>query len=305
MESLDQPVRASIPETLDAATRRRLARRRYVFHADSGHGWLAVKRADVDALGIGADVSPYSYQRGETVYLEEDRDAQLFARAYETAVGRHPTIKRGASPDRSPIRSYASYVPSPAAGSSSVGEALADVPGGRDRGRSRGAGRSRVRNAFGQDCRRGAGVRGNHYGDVRSVSDSLALLRRAVGLRRIRHCDAGHETQSDRHRPLQGVYDTAAGRMTGRVCYVNVGQAPAGVWRAFRAGRYPRYRRRVDAELLADRSIRLGAYGDPAALPDSVVEHFANVGRGWTGAANLLPHQPKRLRECRTHYGTR
>src|SRR6056297_2847329 len=70
--------------------------------------------------------------------------------------------------------------------------------------------------------------------------------------------------------PLQGVYDGGAGRMTGRVCYVNVGQAPAGVWRAFRAGRYPRYRRRVDAELLADRSIRLGAYGDPAALPDSI-----------------------------------
>lgn len=128
MESLDQPFRASIPETLDAATRRRLARRRYVFHSDSGHGWLAVKRADVNALGIAADVSRCSYQRGATVYLEEDRDALLFIRAYETAVGRRPVIREGAAPDRSPIRSYASYVASPAAGSSSVGEALADVP---------------------------------------------------------------------------------------------------------------------------------------------------------------------------------
>lgn len=88
--------------------------------------------------------------------------------------------------------------------------------------------------------------------------------------------------------PLQGVYDPAAGRMSGRVCYVNVGQAPVGVWKAFRAGRYDTYRRDLHAEILADRSIRLGAYGDPAALPDSIVEHFATVGRGWTGYSHQL-----------------
>ena len=119
---------SSLPQSIDRPTLRRLAKRRYVFHSDSGHGWLGVKRADVNALGIAADVSSCSYQRGETVYLEEDRDALLFIRAYETAVGRRPIIREGASPDRSPIRSYASYVADPAAGSSSVAEALAIEP---------------------------------------------------------------------------------------------------------------------------------------------------------------------------------
>jgi len=113
--------------SIDRRTLRRLAKRRYTFHADSGHGWLGVKRVDVNALGVAGDVSPFSYQRGDTVYLEEDRDAQLFLRAFEAAVGHAPSIRVGASPDRSPIRSYASYVADPAAGSSSVGETPADT----------------------------------------------------------------------------------------------------------------------------------------------------------------------------------
>jgi hypothetical protein len=52
-------------------------------------------------------------------------------------------------------------------------------------------------------------------------------------------------------------------------CYVNVGQAPGAIWRAYRAGRY------ADASpenlaLLNGRAIRFGAYGDPAAVPDAV-----------------------------------
>lgn len=55
----------------------------YVFHMDAGHGWLAVKRAELISLGIIDKVSSYSYQSvsGKTVYLEEDCDAPLFYKA--------------------------------------------------------------------------------------------------------------------------------------------------------------------------------------------------------------------------------
>jgi len=54
---------------------------RYNFHTDPGHGWLEVTLAEVVALGISEQISHYSYQRGDKVYLEEDCDAALFINA--------------------------------------------------------------------------------------------------------------------------------------------------------------------------------------------------------------------------------
>jgi len=76
----------------------------YVFHHDSGHGWLAVKRAELIDLGILEKITPYSYQRGATVYLEEDCDAPLFAQAKE-ARGESFSA-RGSYAANSPIRTY-------------------------------------------------------------------------------------------------------------------------------------------------------------------------------------------------------
>lgn len=47
---------------------------------DPSHGWIAVPRQWLAALGIAGDISGYSYQRGGTVYLEEDQDATTFDR---------------------------------------------------------------------------------------------------------------------------------------------------------------------------------------------------------------------------------
>jgi hypothetical protein len=79
------------------------------FTADPGHGWLHVKRAvALDVMGIDfVRLSSCSYQRGKTLYLEEDCDALLFmncarARGLEIDVVYNHT-------DRSaPIRSYES-----------------------------------------------------------------------------------------------------------------------------------------------------------------------------------------------------
>ena len=50
----------------------------YKFMADPGHGWLSVKRAELVRLGLIEKISRFSYQKGDSVYLEEDCDASLF-----------------------------------------------------------------------------------------------------------------------------------------------------------------------------------------------------------------------------------
>ena len=46
-------------------------------YTDSGHGWGKVKRKVLENLGIASDVSSYSYQYKDNVYLEEDCDLSL------------------------------------------------------------------------------------------------------------------------------------------------------------------------------------------------------------------------------------
>lgn len=66
-----------------------------------------------------------------------------------------------------------------------------------------------------------------------------------------------------------------------RSCYVNVGQAPGAVYRAYRAGRYDPVPQ--DFAPLAGRKIRFGAYGDPAAAPACIWLQLAAIGSGHTG----------------------
>lgn len=42
---------------------------------DPGHGWLRIRKVDVARLGIGSEITSYSYQKGPYAYLEEDQDA--------------------------------------------------------------------------------------------------------------------------------------------------------------------------------------------------------------------------------------
>jgi len=77
---------------------------RYTFHVDAGHGWIAVPRHELDRLGLLGKISAYSYQRGGTVYLEEDRDATLFVEA----LGYKPEF-REVYHHNSPVRGYEHY----------------------------------------------------------------------------------------------------------------------------------------------------------------------------------------------------
>jgi len=60
----------------------------------------------------------------------------------------------------------------------------------------------------------------------------------------------------------------------GRGCYVNVGQAPLAVWSGYHRGIYPVYDPAAHAGLFTGRRIRIGSYGDPAAVP---VERFHRI----------------------------
>lgn len=83
--------------------------RRFKFHSDAAHGWLAVKRDILYKLKIEHKITRFSYQKGSTVYLEEDMDATTFINAFTAANGYKPIILEQPSVNRSMIRSYASF----------------------------------------------------------------------------------------------------------------------------------------------------------------------------------------------------
>lgn len=79
---------------------------KFNFHSDPAHGWLAVKLHLVRELGLATAISSFSYMQGQTAYLEEDRDATIFIKAFTERFGFAPTIvDLGQKNSSSPIRS--------------------------------------------------------------------------------------------------------------------------------------------------------------------------------------------------------
>ena len=68
-------------------------------------------------------------------------------------------------------------------------------------------------------------------------------------------------------------------RNVGRSCYVTVFQAPLAVWKAYHRGIYDEAK---DGEL-AGLIVRLGAYGDPAAVPFHVWDRALINSAGHNG----------------------
>lgn len=71
--------------------------------------------------------------------------------------------------------------------------------------------------------------------------------------------------------------------LRGRACYVNVAQAPLGIWRAHQNGSYLPFHPRDHAWLFEGRFVRFGSYGDPAAVPYWVWDVLATHCAGHTG----------------------
>ena len=60
----------------------------YRFIEDPGHGWLEVPRAVLKFFGIEDQITGFSYQSGNLVYLEEDMDLSTFMRAFREKFGK-------------------------------------------------------------------------------------------------------------------------------------------------------------------------------------------------------------------------
>ena len=83
--------------------------RRLTYYTDPGHGWLRVDRDDLDALDIAHKITPYSYERGPWVYLEEDQDATTYLEAARAAGWRVTTRTNNEARNDSPIRRLDRY----------------------------------------------------------------------------------------------------------------------------------------------------------------------------------------------------
>jgi hypothetical protein len=71
-------------------------------------------------------------------------------------------------------------------------------------------------------------------------------------------------------------------RGTGGACYVNLGQGPRAVADGIQRGIYPAGLDQA-AALCAGRMVRLGTYGDPAAVPAYIWQRLVNQAAGYTG----------------------
>lgn len=79
------------------------------FYADPGHGWGAVKRQVLFQHQVADKISIYSYQKGNTVYLEEDNDLPTLVTALALK-GITVEWQEKHTDRRSPIRSYDRFV---------------------------------------------------------------------------------------------------------------------------------------------------------------------------------------------------
>lgn len=86
--------------------------------------------------------------------------------------------------------------------------------------------------------------------------------------------------------------DKVKGLADGRSCYVNIGQGPLGVWRAYKRGSYQPATLDELPAIGAGQMIRLGAYGDPLAVPSHIIRALLSKSKGhtsYTHASGLLP----------------
>lgn len=80
-----------------------------------------------------------------------------------------------------------------------------------------------------------------------------------------------------------------------RACYVNMGTAPGGIWKAYHEGHYPPFEEHMD--LFVGRWVRWGAYGDPVVIPFEIVDRINKVADGWTGYTHQWRTCDQRFRD--------
>lgn len=88
------------------------------------------------------------------------------------------------------------------------------------------------------------------------------------------------------------------GDVRNRTCYVRLDHGPRVVFDLYRAGRYRHVDIETAAQVLAGRKIRLGAYGDPAAVPFAVWQGLLTHAQAWTGYTHQWARFPELAAYC-------
>lgn len=79
-----------------------------------------------------------------------------------------------------------------------------------------------------------------------------------------------------KYNPLTDKYE--------RSCYVNAGQGPLSVWKAYKAGRYKMLWTNEELETaVSGRKVRWGTYGDPSLCDPKIVRWLNKYNAGHTG----------------------
>lgn len=88
------------------------------------------------------------------------------------------------------------------------------------------------------------------------------------------------------------------GKNKNRSCYVTVFQAPLVVWKGAQRGLYETVTAQEAGELVAGRMVRLGSYGDPAAVPVDVWHAFMAQVAAKTGYSHQWRAFPELKAYC-------
>lgn len=66
-------------------------------------------------------------------------------------------------------------------------------------------------------------------------------------------------------------------------CYVNVGQAPNQVWKTYKRGGYATLNLSKLKQVIKNKPVRFGAYGEPVLIPIDIVKFIADNAKAYTG----------------------
>jgi hypothetical protein len=86
--------------------------------------------------------------------------------------------------------------------------------------------------------------------------------------------------------------DSTRKQAQGRTCYVNLGQGPNQVFKAYSAGKYSTATPEQVQAIGRARMVRLGTYGDPAAVPAAIWDQLLKEAAGHTGYTHQHDKSP-------------
>ena len=145
---------------------------------------------------------------------------------------------------------------------------------------------------------------------ISAIDDKTEIVVLLVGLEGSRNAKTGNMLQTyilvaDKH-PKAAIEDRSDAAICGdcryrgttrtRTCYVNMATGLASVGRVYRRGEYKRVDISKIGPLVQGRGVRIGTYGDPAAVSVEVWKWITKWAVFWTGYTHQWRHADQRLR---------